>query len=222
VPTFGFSAFLKLVSLNSRPQRSLIRQRFLASSSGGYDFHRSLKLRANRYLVDEVPLSDVLLSVEEIKRAPERQSAKTGLKQLGIWRDRNPGSILSFEPALFESPAKNFKVQFLPNFGVRLSGRIVAVHIWNTAKPDLDVRMTYAALSLFPPLYADQERRPDDVGVLSLPDLQLYRLSEVEDQTEIGLRLVRRIDDIFEEIRREPAKPGAPPKDLPGIPPVAR
>ena len=132
MPTFGFSAFLKLISLNARPQRTLIRQRLAASRSEGYDFHRSLKLRAGRYLVDGVSLPDVLLTVEEIKRSAERQSAKTGLEQLGIWRDRNPGPMLSFEPASFESPAKNFKVQFLPNFGILLNEKKVAAHIWNT------------------------------------------------------------------------------------------
>jgi hypothetical protein len=222
VPTFGFSAFLKLISFNTRPQRSLIRQRLSVSESKGYDFHRSLKLRAKRYLADGVPLADVLLTVQEISRASERRSAESGLTQLGIWRDRNSGSISSFEPVLFESPAKNFKVQFLPNFGIRMNERVVAVHIWNTAKPDLDTRMMYAALSLFPSLYADKDERPDDIGVLSLLDLKLYRLSEVEDQTEIGRRLIRRLDDIFEEVRREPARPSKPPKDRPVTPPAAR
>jgi hypothetical protein len=222
VPTFGFSAFLKLISLNSRPQRTLVRQRLSVSQSEGYDFHRSLKLRANRYLVDGVPLPDVLLTTAEIKRPPERRSAKTGLERLGIWRDFNAGPILSFEPVLFESPAKNFKVQFLPNFGIQLNRQNVAVHIWNTAKPDLDVRMAYAALSLFPSLYALQEVPPDDIAVLSLPNSQLYRLSEVEDQSEIGRRLVRRLDDLFEEVRDEPVKPSPPPKDRPATPPTAR
>ena len=222
MPTFGFSAFLKLISLNVRPQRTLVRQRLLATRSAGYDFHRSLKLRANQYLVDGVPLPEVLLTAEDIARAPERRSAKTGLERLGIWRVLNAGPILSFEPVLFESPAKNFKVQFLPNFGIRLGGETLAVHIWNTAKTDLDIRMTYAALSLFPALYADEKAQPDDIAVLSLPNSRLYRLSEVEDQTEVGRRLVRRLDDLFEEIRREPTKPNAPPKGRPVTPPSAR
>ena len=222
MPTFGFSAFLKLISLNARPQRTLIRQRLSGSRSEGYDFHRSLKLRAKRYLVDDVPLQDVLLTLEEVRRIPERRSAKIGLERLGIWRDLNPGSILNFEPVLFESPAKNFKVQFFPNFGIRFGGQTVATHIWNTAKPDLDIRMLYAALSFVRSLYTDQEDRPDDVGVLSLPDLRLYRLGDVEDQSEVGLRLVRRLDDLFGEIRREPERPAGPPKDRPTLPPATR
>jgi hypothetical protein len=222
VPTFGFSAFLKLISLNVRPQRTLVRQRLLSTQSTGYDFHRSLRLRANRYLVEGVPLQDVLLTVEDIKRASERQSAKAGLERLGLWRSLNTGRILSFEPVLFESPAKNFKVQFLPNFGIRLNGRTVAIHIWNTASTELDTRMTYAALSLFPSLYADQEVRPDDIAVLSLPNSRLYRLGEVGDQTEVGRRVIQRLDDLFEEIRREPNKPIAPLRDRPASPPTAR
>jgi hypothetical protein len=218
MPTFGFSAFLKLVSLNTLPQRTLIRQRLASSRSEGYDFHRSLKLRAKQYLVDGVALADVLATVEDIKRVPERESARSGLQQLGAWRDQNVGRILSFPPVLFESPAKNFKVQYMPNFGIEMLGQKVAIHIWNTAGPRLDTRMTYAALSLFPSLYAEQEERPDDVAVLSLPDARLYRLSEVGDYSEVGRRLVRRLDDLFEEIRREPPKPKAP-TDRPTAPP---
>jgi hypothetical protein len=216
VPTFGFSAFLKLVSLNTRPQRTLMRRRLSsAGQSGGYDFHRSLKLRANRFLVERVALPEILLSVEDIKRIPERNSARKGLEQLGAWRDQNDGEILAFEPVLFESPAKNFKVQFSPNFGIRHEGRPVATHIWNTAKPDLDVRMVYAALSLFPSLYADHDQRPDDLAVLSLRNGQFLRLGEVEDHTEVGLRLIRRLDELFEEVRREGEKPRVPTVDQP-------
>ncbi|MDR3486657.1 MAG: hypothetical protein P4M05_17360 [Bradyrhizobium sp.] len=221
MPTFGFSAFLKLISLNVRPQRTLVRQRLSATQSGGYDFHRSLRLRANSYLVDGVPLPEVLRTINEIKRTAERESAKTGLERLGNWRENNTGSILSIEPVVFESPAKNFKVQFLPNFGIRLNGQTVAIHVWNTTRTELDVRMTYAALSLFPSLYALQEVRPDDIAVLSLPNSRLYRLSEVENQTEIGRRLIRRLDDLFEEVRREPERPIAPRRDRPATPPTA-
>jgi hypothetical protein len=221
LPKFGFSAFLKLLSLNSRPQRTLIRKRLSRSGSSGYDFHRSLRLLAGRY-VNGSSLEDVLALTEDISRPPEKQSAQSGLRQLAAWRLANPGSILSFESVLFESPAKNFKVQFQPDFGIQLGEQKVAAHIWNTRTVELDRQMMYAALSVIAPLYSTNEDRPDDVGVLSLPDQTLYRLSEVGDYTEVGSRLVRRLDDIFEEILREPQKPGAPPKGRPIAPPPAR
>ncbi len=219
MPTFGFSAFLKLISLNVRPQRTLIRQRLAKTKKDGYDFHRSLKLLAEDYLVEGVPLVELLSKAEAIKRIPERVSAKRGLQALGAWRVLNPGPIFSFEPVLFESPGRYFKVQFLPNFGVQLGGKNVAVHVWNTASPELDVRMTYAALSLFPALYKQHEACPDDLAVLSLPRSQLYRVGEVEDHSEMGRRLILRLENIFEEIGREGDRPTPSPKGRPTAPP---
>lgn len=74
MPSFGFSAFLKLLSLNDRPQRTLMRSRLLPSDGGGYDFHRSLKLHAKRFLAGGEPLETLLASAALIQRAPERRS----------------------------------------------------------------------------------------------------------------------------------------------------
>lgn len=213
MPTFGFSAFLKLISLNSRPQKTEIRKRSLPSDSG-YDFHRSLRRLAHRYIVDGTPFPEVLLEAEDVSRDSERQSVKDGLERLRSWRALNPGEVLHFDPAHFESPAKNFKVQYLPNFGIELDGSQVAIHVWNTAVPILDARMTYAVLTLLPDAYAEHSVQPDDFAVLSLPDSRLYRLKDVnfDEYAEIGRRVLRRLDDIFEEIRRDPARPTTPPK----------
>jgi hypothetical protein len=180
-----------------------------------------LRLLAGRY-INGSSLEDVLRLAEDISRPPEKQSAQSGLRQLAAWRIANPGLILDFESALFESPAKNFKVQFQPDFGIQLGEQKVAVHIWNTRTVELDKRMMYAALSLIFPLYESKNNHPGDLGVLSLPDQTFYRLSEMGDYTEVGRRLVRRLDDIFEEILREPPKPGAPPRGRPAAPPPTR
>jgi hypothetical protein len=221
MPTFGFSAFLKLISLNSRPQRTEIRKRS-NPGDGGYDFHRSLKLLAHRYIVDGIPFPELLLAAEDVTNEAERRSVKAGLQKLNEWRDLHPGTVLRFDPVLYESPAKNFKVQFLPNFGIRLGDQSVAVHLWNTGVPVLDERMTYAALSLVVSLYEDREARPDDVAVLSLPQSRLYRLSEVDlaDYSEMGRRVVRRLDDLFEDVGRDPNSPTPTPRSP--VPPAPK
>lgn len=213
MPTFGFSAFLKLISLNERPQRTAIRTRLLASG-GGYDFHRSLKLRAQRFLVGEEPMADVLASVREITRAPEQESARAGLERLEAWRLEHPGAIVPYSPATYESPAGVFKVTFTPDFGVRLGRDGVGVHIWNTATPALTPRMVHGALSLFPDLYGEMSNRPDDLAVLSLRGPRLYRLSEAGRYAGLGASLASRIEDLLRDVREELGLP--PPEDRPG------
>lgn len=202
MPTFGFSAFLKLICLSERPGRSQMRAR-LSPSTGGYDFHRSLRLRAHRYLVDGEPVEDVVASIAEIVRAPEQLSARVGLERLEQWRREHPGAIVPFAPVTFESPAGLFKVVFTPNFGVRIGRAAVAVHLWNTAKPTLAPRMVYAALSLFPSIYAAADNPPDDIAVLSLREPRLYRLSEAGRFAGLGASLAGRIEDMLRDVSDE-------------------
>ena len=67
MPTFGFSAFLKLICLNDRPSRTQLRSR-LQPSEGGYDFHRSLRQRAQRYLMYGETMEEVVASIGDIVR----------------------------------------------------------------------------------------------------------------------------------------------------------
>lgn len=202
MPTFGLSAFLKLICLNERPGRTQMRTR-LTPSTGGYDFHRSLRLRAHRYLVDGEPMEEVLASVAGIARAPEQASARIGLQRLEEWRGAHPGVIVPFAPAIYESPARLFKISFTADFGVRLGRDVIAVHIWNTARPELSPRMVYAALSLFAPVYAAMEDSPDDIAVLSLREPRLYRLSEAGRYAGLGTSLAERIEEMLREVRDE-------------------
>jgi hypothetical protein len=220
MPTFGFSAFLKLICLNDRPSRTQLRSRLQPGPGGGYDFHRSLRLRAHRYLVDGEPMEAVAASVREIVRAPEQNSARIGLDRLEAWRREHPGAIIPFTPATYESPTGLFKVTFTPDFGVRLGRDGVAVHVWNTAKPDLSPRMVYAALSLFPALYAEGEMPPDDLAVLSLREPQLYRLSEAGRYAGLGASLASRLEDLLRQVREEIGLPptGDKPDDRPPRP----
>jgi hypothetical protein len=215
MPTFGMSAFLKLICLNERPGRTQMRAR-LSPSTGGYDFHRSLRLRAHRYLVDDEPREEVVASIAEIVRAPEQLSARMGLERLEQWRRDHPGAIVPFAPVTYASPGGLFKVTFTADFGVRVGADAVAVHLWNTATPMLSPRMVYAALSLFAPLYASIDNPPDDVAVLSLREPRLYRLSEAGRFASLGSSLVGRVEETLRDVRDELGLPG--PEDQPGAP----
>ena len=214
MPTFGLSAFLKLICLNERPGRTQMRVRLLPTPGGGYDFHRSLRLRAHRFLVDGEQMEDVMASIAQIVRAPEQASARLGLERLDEWRAAHPGAIVPYAPITYESPAGLFKVTFTADFGIRLGRDGIAAHLWNTATPALSPRMVYAALSLFEPLYAASDNPPDDIAVLSLREPRLYRLSEAGRFAGLGVSLANRIEDMMRDIADELDLPGH--EDRPG------
>ena len=212
MPTFGLSAFLKLICLNERPGRTQMRAR-LSPSTGGYDFHRSLRLRAHRYLVDGEPIEEVVASIAEIVRKPEQLSVRLGLERLEEWRGEHPGEIMPFAPVTYQSPAGLFKVTFTADFGVRIGREGVAVHLWNTAMPALSPRMVYAALSLFTPLYEQSDNTPDDIAVLSMREPRLYRLSGAGRFAGLGDSLAGRIEEMLRDVRDELGLPA--PEDRP-------
>jgi hypothetical protein len=206
MPTFGFSAYLKLISLSPKRQRSEIKSR-LSPSAGGYDFHRSLRLLAHQYMVDGTPLEEVLKSAEGINRAPERKSAKEGLSKLGKWRGDYEGEITTYLPALYESPTGIFKVSFTPNFGVQNKKGWAAIHVWNTASPELSPRIIYAALSNFTDPYSVHKNTPDDIGLLSLRNSEIYYLSEAADHSELVLNINLHLEEVFRDIKEELGAP---------------
>ena len=197
MPTIGFSAYLKLISLNQRPRDTAIRGR-VSPKGGGYDFHRSMKRAAQRLLSEGASLEEVLLSLADIKRSPERLSAIQALTCLAEWRAGNPGELLSYEPMTYAHGSGLFKVAFTPDFGVRLGQDRAAVHIWNTGKPALTSRTVYAALSLFPALYEDADV-PDDFALLSLREPKLYRLSEAGRYAGLGESVAEKVAESFRQ-----------------------
>lgn len=215
MPTFGFSAFLKMLSLSVRRQRSAMRER-LAPSTGGYDFHRAFRRLAYRYLSGGEYLGQLLREAASITNPAEGQSAVNALKFLEEWRNRNLGQLLSFRPKVYESPNSLFKVKYTPDFGLIIDGERVAVHIWNTKWPDLDARMTYAALYLISELYDDEADGRPDLAVLSVPNNRLYRLSDVADQEILAGRLVAAFEALIEEVGGDDRQlPTSPSPDQP-------
>ena len=205
---YGFSAFLKMLSLNDRPQRTEIRKRLVPSSGGGYDFHKSLRLHARGYLVDGEPMADVIASAGNITRLPERLSAIAALQRLELWRAATPGEILQFAPVEFESPRSLFKVKFEPDFGLRIRGKTTAVHLWNTQRPQLSPGATFAALSLVAQAYQSREDGPEDVAVLSIREPPaLYLLSQVRDRSAIAALMVERVEKTIQGTVQPPAAP---------------
>jgi len=211
MPTFGFSAFLKMLSLSDRRQRSEMRAR-LSPSDSGYDFHRGFRRLAHRYLAEGEDFAVLLSEASAFTNPAEGRSAVAALKYLRDWRDAHPGALMAFEPRIFESPAKRFKVRYAPDFGIDIEGARVAVHIWNTKRPDLDARMTYAALSLFTDLYDNVPGGAPDLAVLSVPDDRLYRLSDVPDQSVLAGRIVASMEVLVEQIADEIRGPPLPPE----------
>lgn len=213
--TFGFSAFLKMLSLNDRPQRTEMRNRLRPSSGSGYDFHRQFRLLAHRFLGGGEDLARLVAETHGFGNVAEGQAAREALELLQEWRGRTPGALFSFEPRVWESPSGAFAVRYTPDFGIEIDGVRVAVHIWKTQRPPLDARMTYVALSLFSDLYSDVPSGPDDVAVLSVIDGRLYRLSDVPDQSILAGRVTTAIEHLMEEIGDE-APPPPPTGDQPG------
>lgn len=211
MPTFGFSAYLKLISLNERPRMTAIRTR-VAKVGKGYDYHRAMKLAARRLLVDGEPLDAVLVSAEAIKRSSERAAAKIALERLAQWRSDNPHDLLAYRSATYDHPSGLFSVAFTPDFGVRLGRLGTAVHIWNTAKPELTPRAVYAALALFPDLF-DEPGAPDDLALLSLREPQLFRLSEAGRYAGLAKSVAESVAETFRNVRDE--LEGPPGEDRP-------
>ena len=194
--------------MNVRPQRTAIRSR-LRPSTGGYDYHRTLKLRARRFPVDGEPIKDVIASCSAIIKEAECHSARTSLQNLADWKTDMPGGTIAFKPRLFESPGGMFKVHFTPDFGLGVTGIRTAIHIYNTRLP-LVPRMTYAALSLFPSLYERGRGLPDDLAVLSLREPRLFRLSEAPELGALADRLVAALDETIREIGHDLGLPRSP------------
>ncbi|MDI5929044.1 hypothetical protein QBK93_30840 [Rhizobium leguminosarum] len=209
VPKFGFSAYLKLINSNPRPQRTIIRKRY-TPSDGGFDFHKSFRSRVQQVSFQGLSVEAVLASTQQIARLPERNSARRALEQFFEWKDQHPGVMEAASSLAFSSPGGLFKIEFTPDFLLRIGERRTAVHLWNTRHPLSGnfVRAALCAVAVRYPL----ENRPEDFAVLSLQNRTLYRWSESNRETSaLGERLMEILDMQFASARAElglPASPG--------------
>lgn len=216
VPKFGFSAFLKLINANPKPQKRLVRDRF-RPSTGGYDFHKSLRLRVQRIAFENLSFQEALASTAEIEKRAERESAIRGLRQFFDWGQKNLGDLSACESFLFSSPKGFFKVEFTPNFLIELNGRRTAVHLWNTRQA-LSAGLVNASLCMVANRHP-VDGRPDDFAVLSLQDGRLFKWSDAtKESAAFGERLLEVLDLDFANARLEFGLPGAVEGDAPDSP----
>lgn len=212
VPNFGFSAFLKLVCSNPKPQKRTVRDRH-KPRGGGYDYHKSLRRRIQQIAFEGLSATEALASTTQITKAPERASAKRGLERFFSWRLQNQSELEACEPLTFLSPKSFFKITFQPDFLVMLNGRRTAVHVWNTQKK-LSRNLVLASLTLVATRFP-LDNRPDDFAVLSLQDGEFYRWSDAnKEHGRMGEELLKILDAECEIARTE--------LDLPGIQPEQR
>jgi hypothetical protein len=214
--SFGTSAYLKLISLNTKPQRTELRKR-LSPSDSSYDFHRSLRLHASRLLVKGERLESVLESVGHIKKAPERTSVQAGLAALLTWRAQYPAPLFEVKRYVYTSPNSVFRLNFSADFGTVINGKRCGVHLWNTKKPPLAERLTIGVLSLMKENYPEL----NNIVVLSLLDSRLFWSVEDTRHVAIGQSISLRIEEtilsVEEELetstraRRTPPGPPHPP-----------
>lgn len=215
MPTFGVAAFLKLASLNPKPQKTEMRKRLNGSGGGGYDFHRRLKLASGKHVAAGHALLDLIEEAKTIEPLPERKAMVAGLTKLGLWCSKVGGK--GFKPAakIYESPRGLFKIAFQPEFGVEVDGKRMAFHIWNTKKPDLDPAAAYAALAIMAKLYSEDDDCPDDFGIVSLHEPKAYLLSDAAAARVASASLVARIEELMLDIGDEGPGVGDTPGDQP-------
>lgn len=214
--SFGTSAYLKLISLNTKPQRTELRKR-LSPSDSPYDFHRSLRLHASRLLAKGESLESVLESVGHITKTPERTSVQAGLATLLNWRAEHPAALFEVKRYAYTSPNSIFRLNFSADFGTVINGKRCGVHLWNTKKPPLAEMLTIGVLSLMKENYPEL----DNLVVLSLLDSRLFWSANDTRHVAIGQSISLRIEEailsVEEELetstraRRTPQVPPHPP-----------
>lgn len=67
IPTFGFSAFLRIICSNEKPKRRAIVDRHRPSKKGGYDYHRNLRNSIKKLAVGSHDLKEILAESQRLR-----------------------------------------------------------------------------------------------------------------------------------------------------------
>lgn len=202
VPNFGFSAFLKFLCSNEKPQRRSLKERH-KPSEGGYDRHRSLRRAIQSLALNGVSYDDVLSSLSLIKSDSERASATKALAKFRDWAIEHKYVLKPAQPFTFSSPQNLFKITFQPNFITEIDGRITSIHIWNTKHP-LVTELVLSVLSLVANRFPITPERPDDFAVLSLQNGHIYKWSDsTKEHLALGEKLLLHFEKICKLVRSD-------------------
>lgn len=197
IPTFGFSAFLKLLNLNAAPQRSEKRKRYKPSEEG-YDYHKSLRKRIQWLATGTHSMPAVLATLGQIRRKPERNSAERALKKFEEWRAAHPAALLPSIAIKMASPNGVYNVHFSADFVAELGQRQTAIHVWNT-QLKLSRNITLALLTQVASAWPLSQTRPQDFAVLSLQTGEIFRWSDaLHEHAELGSALLTHIERLCE------------------------
>ena len=201
-PSFGFSAFLKLLNIKDAPQKTEVRKRY-KPSKGGYDYHKNLRKRIQWLATGSYTMATVLATLDQIKKKPERNATERALRKFGGWRELNPQDLLPSLSMKMKSPNEAYNVIFTADFVVKLGSRQTAVHVWNT-QCKLSRDITLALLTQIASAWPISKARPHDFAVLSLQTGEMYRWSEASrEHSELGLALLKHIDRLCEIALRD-------------------
>lgn len=216
---FGTSAYLKLISINPKPQARELKNRFMPSN-GGYDFHAEMRRLAKKLMLIPNSKTEVIEKAKQINQKPERLSALKGLNNLSAWHHEQQGYVYAVKEDTYISQNEKFSVKFSPNFGYVLNNQKLAIHLWNTKTAKLNNRSVQAILSLFADKYSSGELP----AILCLQSKQLYILDAAPDSLKLGKLFASNIEKMIYELEETyndgPDNPlGPPSSDSPNTSP---
>ncbi|WP_292055687.1 MULTISPECIES: hypothetical protein [unclassified Martelella] len=212
-PKFGFSAFLRILHQNERPQYRTIKERYREDSSGGYDFHRSFRNRVQSLAdgtLDENAITD---SVNSIRKTAERRSTLDGLKAFVAWKRRLGLILLPGKPILYSPKELSFSLEFKPDFITLIDGELHSVHLWNTKTP-LTSTITMSTLKVVSDHVRGDANYPKHLAVYALKQDRIYSTAFcTEEHLILGRKLLLNVDALsrkaVDEIRQD--KRDSPP-----------
>ncbi|WP_315919694.1 hypothetical protein [Mesorhizobium sp. SP-1A] len=191
---FGTSAYLKLLSLNSKPRDTEIKKR-LQPSDSRYDYYKEMRRIASNHAANMSTWIETQAAIQAIKRPAERRDAGEALKRFIKWLDgRSVTRISDIEN--IPSPSGLFQVKFQPNFELEIEGTPTRVHIWNTQNPKPRLREAIGVLGLFVQ-NGDAFRR----AILSLRTGELFVAQNAESVRQLATLLALDIEKRIQRIQ---------------------
>lgn len=208
--TFGMSAYLKLLALNSPPRDTVIRNRIWKAGGTGYDFHKTMRKIATEFAMGSADWPTTKMRLKAIRQAPERKSATAAAFALARWGAGRPIRIPKGAELRSSSPNDIFSVRFLPDFEIDLDGTPTRIHIWNTKRPSIRLREAIGTLGLFVP-----EHAPRSIAVLSLRTNELFMATDYESASQLARLLALDVERRFTRIASERGRTAtkSPPKE---------